>query len=68
LPGDAKGRNGQCLPVQAKVGAMGVDFLRRAGWLDAARARGYLRVVALLNVAALVLLVATSHGGIDQRL
>jgi hypothetical protein len=46
---------------------MGVDFLRWAGWLDAARTRGYLRVVALLNVAALVLLVATSRGGIDRN-
>ena len=46
---------------------MGVDFLRRAGWLDETRARGYLRVVALLNVAALLLLVATSRGGIDRN-
>lgn len=46
---------------------MGVDFLRRAGWLDEARTRGYLRAVALLNAAALVLLVATSHGGIDRN-
>ena len=46
---------------------MGVDFFRRAGWLDEARTRGYLRAVALLNVAALALLVATSRGGIDRN-
>jgi len=46
---------------------MGVNFLRRAGWLDETRTRGYLRLIALLNIAALVLLVATSHGGIDRN-
>ncbi|HEX8056283.1 MAG TPA: glycosyltransferase family 87 protein [Novosphingobium sp.] len=46
---------------------MGVDFFRRADWLGEARARGYLWCVALLNVAALVLLVASSHGGIDRN-
>lgn len=46
---------------------MGVDFFRRADWLDAARARGYLRVVALLNAAMLLFLLATSHGGIDRN-
>lgn len=46
---------------------MGVDFLRRADWLDAARARGYLRLVALLNLAVLAFLLATSRGGIDRN-
>jgi hypothetical protein len=46
---------------------MGLDFLRRAGWLDATRARGYLRLVALINVAALALLLGTSHDGIDRN-
>ncbi|MBV1687243.1 DUF2029 domain-containing protein [Novosphingobium sp. G106] len=46
---------------------MGVDFIRRADWLGEARARGYLWCVALLNVAALILLVATSRGGIDRN-
>ncbi len=46
---------------------MGLEFLRRANWLDAARARGYLRLVALLNLAILALLLATSHGGVDRN-
>ena len=46
---------------------MGLDFLRRADWLDAKRARGYLRLLAALNVGVLVLLVATSHGGVDRN-
>lgn len=46
---------------------MGVDFLRRADWLNAGRARGYLRLVALLNLGALVALLATLQGGIDRN-
>jgi hypothetical protein len=46
---------------------MGLDFLRRADWLEATRARGYLRLVALLNMAALVFLIASSRGGIDRN-
>lgn len=46
---------------------MGVDFFRRADWLGEARARGYLWCVALLNVAALVLLLATSRNGVDRN-
>ncbi|EJL26513.1 glycosyltransferase family 87 protein [Novosphingobium sp. AP12] len=46
---------------------MGADFLRRMDWLDAARARGYLRLLAVLNVMMLAALVLTSHGGIDRN-
>jgi hypothetical protein len=47
--------------------AMGADFLRRMDWLGAARARGYLRLLAVLNVVMLAALVLTSHGGIDRN-
>lgn len=46
---------------------MGLHFLRRMDWLGAARSLGYLRLLALLNVAMLVLLVATSHDGVDRN-
>lgn len=46
---------------------MGLDFFRQASWLGAARVRGYLRLLALLNTAALALLLATSHDGIDRN-
>jgi Glycosyltransferase family 87 len=46
---------------------MGLDWLRHANWLDAARVRGYLWLLALLNLGALVWLVATSSGGIDRN-
>jgi hypothetical protein len=46
---------------------MGLDFFRRADWLDAARTRGYLRLLALLNIAALLFLLVTSHDGIDRN-
>jgi hypothetical protein len=46
---------------------MARDFFRRADWLDAARTRGYLIVIALLNVAMIAYLVATAHGGIDRN-
>jgi hypothetical protein len=45
---------------------MGLDFLRRADWLDA-RARGYLWAVALVNLATLGVLLATARGGIDRN-
>lgn len=54
-------------PNRHKPRAMGLDFFRQAAWLDATRARGYLRVVALLNVATLVVLLATSHDGVDRN-
>ncbi|MBO9723698.1 MAG: DUF2029 domain-containing protein [Novosphingobium sp.] len=44
---------------------MGANFLKRMDWLNAPRVDGYLRLFAVLNVAAIVWLVATSHGGID---
>jgi len=53
--------------VKAQAGAMGLDFLRHADWLGAARARGYLRLLAALNVATLVFLLATSQGGVDRN-
>lgn len=43
------------------------DFLRRMGWLGRERAIGYLRIAAFLNVAMIVLLVLTSHGGVDRN-
>ncbi|WP_232492210.1 glycosyltransferase family 87 protein [Novosphingobium kaempferiae] len=46
---------------------MGLHFLRRMDWLGAARSLGYLRLLALLNVAMLVLLVATSRDGVDRN-
>ncbi|AXB76734.1 glycosyltransferase family 87 protein [Novosphingobium sp. P6W] len=46
---------------------MGADFLRTMDWLGAARARGYLRLLALLNAVMLVALIVTSHGGVDRN-
>jgi Glycosyltransferase family 87 len=46
---------------------MGLDWLRQANWLDAARVRGYLWLLALLNGAALVWLIASSSGGVDRN-
>lgn len=46
---------------------MGADFLRRMNWLGAERARGYLRLLAVLNVVMLAALVLTSHGGVDRN-
>ncbi|KQM17468.1 glycosyltransferase family 87 protein [Novosphingobium sp. Leaf2] len=46
---------------------MGVAFAREMDWLGAARAGGYLRLFAALNVAMLVVLVATSRGGVDSN-
>ncbi|MEO5587398.1 MAG: glycosyltransferase family 87 protein [Novosphingobium sp.] len=43
------------------------DFFQQAGWLDRTRARGYLVVFALVNLAALGFLIATSHGGVDRN-
>jgi hypothetical protein len=48
-----------------QTGPMGADFLRRMDWLNAPRVVGYLRLFAVLNIAMIVWLVATSHGGID---
>jgi hypothetical protein len=46
---------------------MGVGFFRDAGWLGPRRARGYLWLLALLNLAFVVLLTATSRAGIDRH-
>ncbi|MEJ2410253.1 MAG: glycosyltransferase family 87 protein [Novosphingobium sp.] len=43
------------------------DFLKRMDWLGRDRATGYLWLLALLNGAMLVFLVATSHGGVDRN-
>jgi hypothetical protein len=46
---------------------MGPEFLRSALWLNPKRVGGYLRLLALLNLATLVWLVATSRGGVDRN-
>jgi hypothetical protein len=46
---------------------MGLGFLRDAEWLGPARARGYLWILAVLNAATLVYLIATSRGGVDRN-
>lgn len=46
---------------------MGLDFLRTASWLGRKRVRGYVVLLALLNVAILVFLVATSRDGVDRN-
>lgn len=45
---------------------MGWDFLRRADWLDA-RARGYLLLLAMVNLVVLAFLLATAHRGVDRN-
>jgi hypothetical protein len=52
--------------ARAQVAAMGLDFLRRANWLDA-RARGYLWAVALVNLATLGFLLVTARNGVDRN-
>lgn len=42
-------------------------FLRDMTWLGPGRARGYLRLLALLNIAMLLLLAGTSRDGIDRN-
>lgn len=44
-----------------------LDFLRSAAWLDAGRARGYLWLIAGLNLAMLAYLVGSARGGVDSR-
>lgn len=46
---------------------MGAAFLRDMNWLGTERARGYLWVLAVLNIAMLAILLATSHGGVDAN-
>lgn len=43
------------------------DFLRKMDWLGGPRVRGYMRLLAILNVAMLVWLVATSKNGVDAN-
>ena len=43
------------------------DFLSKAEWLGADRARGYSLLLALVNVAALGFLVLTAKNGIDRN-
>jgi len=46
---------------------VGDGFLRNAAWFGPARARGYLWLFALLNLATLVFIAATSQGGVDRN-
>ena len=46
---------------------MGWDALRTAKWLGEGRARGYLALLALVNVATLAVLVFTAKGGVDRN-
>lgn len=46
---------------------MGADFLKHMDWLNARRVTAYLRLFAAVNIAILIWLVATSHGGIDAN-
>ncbi len=43
------------------------DWLRNADWLDPARVRGYLLILAAINIATLAWLIGTSQGGIDRN-
>lgn len=46
---------------------MGRDFLGTADWLGAERARGYLWLLAALNLATLAFLLLTSRDGVDRN-
>lgn len=46
---------------------MGPQFLRTAEWLGAGRARGYLRLLAAVNVVTLAFLMLTATDGIDRN-
>lgn len=54
------------LPAMHKPG-MGLEAIRDARWLNKGRARGYLLLLAVMNVATLVFLLATSRGGVDRN-
>jgi hypothetical protein len=45
---------------------MRLDFLRQADWLDS-RVRGYLRLLAAIEIASLAWLLLTSHDGVDRN-
>ena len=46
---------------------MGWDVLRKAEWLEPSRVRGYLVLLALVNVGALAYLLLTQNGGVDAN-
>ena len=46
---------------------MGPDFLRKADWLTARRARAYLWILATLNAVTIIAVVATSRNGVDSH-
>jgi hypothetical protein len=46
---------------------MGWDVLRKAEWLGESRARGYLLLLALANIATLAFLLLTARDGIDRN-
>lgn len=46
---------------------MGGDFFRTAAWLGESRVRGYLVLLALVNVAMLAVIVLTAKGGVDRN-
>lgn len=46
---------------------MGLDFIRKAEWLEPGRVRGYLLLLALINAGALVFLLATQKNGVDAN-
>ncbi len=46
---------------------MGREWLRTADWLDPSRVRGYLLMLAAINIATLAWLIGTSHGGVDRN-
>lgn len=46
---------------------MGAVFLKHMDWLNARRVTVYLRLFAAVNIAMLIWLMATSHGGIDAN-
>lgn len=52
------------LQAGAKLGLL---ILREMNWLGAGRVRGYLRLLALLNAAMVIWLLATAHGGVDAN-
>ena len=43
------------------------EFFRDASWLGADRSNGYIRLLAMLNLAVLLFLLATSQGGVDRN-
>ena len=49
------------------VAKLGLFILREMNWLGADRVRGYLRLLALLNVAMVIWMLASSHGGVDAN-